>query len=243
MKFIKGNFGECGIGNCLEAEGQWDLCFTDTLWGKGYDGTKPSGINRKAIKPWVINYDDVWDAIFMGKWFKKFQLLTKAQVVATGWKYFNWWVKFWDPIGIHMVTYNNGQGMTKTAIHGSMSPYVCFGGDWWKKHKFFRSHTQTYIQNGFLNPGRCIHPSPKDYETWVQLIGDLHPKSVVDPFAGSCAIGEVCESLGIKWRGYELEPRYAPLIKERIQLGIERYEKRQRYKPQKVKKTAPTRLF
>ncbi len=230
IKIIKGNYGECIIDDCLNAKGEWELCFTDTLWGKEYNGQKPSGINRKAFKPHIVNYKDTFDPEFHKAWFTKFQNLTKAQVVCTGWKYFNWWVKTFDPIGYHFITFNNGQGMSKTAIHGSTSPYICFGDNFWKKHKFFRGHIQTYITNGFLRTDNYIHPSPKDFKTWLSMISSLNPISVVDPFAGSCPLGEVCEYLGIQWRGYEINPDYIPDIKKRIKKGISAHRY---YKPSK----------
>lgn len=224
MKIIKGNFGECIIDDCLNAKGNWDLCFTDTLWGKEYDGQNPSGINRKTFKPNVVNYDDKFDPEFHKTWFTKIQQLTNAQVVCTGKKYLNWWVKNFDPIGIYTLTFNNGQGMSKTGTHGSTAFYLCFGREWWKKHKFFRDHHQTYIPNGFLRTDEYIHPSPKPFKDWLIMIGDLNPSSVVDPFAGSCAIGEVCEYLGIEWKGYEIKEKYIPDIKKRIQKGIKRHK-------------------
>ena len=230
---IPGNFGECIIGDCLDGEGQWELCFTDTLWGKEYDGQHPSGLNRKAFKPWIVNYPDKWDPEFMKKWFLKFQNITQAQVVCTGWKYSNWWVNNFNPIGAHMITYQNGQGMSKTAKHGSTSPYWCFGDAWWKKHKFFRGHTkesfiyghtETFIPNGFLRKEKYINPSPKEFKTWMPMIRDLNPSSVVDPFAGTCCIGEVCEYLGIPWRGYEIKADYIPDIEKRIQRGMKNHK-------------------
>ena len=230
MKILKGNYGECIIDNCLNAQGKWDLCFTDTLWGKKYDGQNPSGINRKTFKPHIVNYSDEFDPHFHKTWFSKFQQNTKAQVVCTGWKYYNWWIKQFDPLGTYLITYNNGQGMSKIATHGSTSPYLCFGEDWWKQHKFFRGHRQTYITNGFLRTDNYIHPSPKPFKDWAQMIEELNPSSVVDPFAGSCAIGEVCEYLGIEWRGYEINPDYIPDIEKRIKKGMTEHS---RYRPQK----------
>lgn len=224
MKKIKGKYGTAYIDNCLNAEGKWDLLFTDTLWGVGYDGKNPSGINRKAYKPDVINYPDIWDPIFMEKWFTKFQKLTEAQVVCTGWKYFNWWVDKFDPIGYHFIVFNNGQGMGKTAKHQSTSPYLCFGDpEWWKKHKFFRSHSNAYITNGFLRKHKYVNPSPKDYSTWAKMIADLNPSSIVDPFLGSGTLGEVGESLGIPWNGYEIMEEYKIDIKKRVAKGMFRH--------------------
>jgi DNA modification methylase len=38
---------------------------------------------------------------------------------------------------------------------------------------------------------------------------------VIDPFLGSGTVGKVCEELGRKWIGCELNPGYEPLIRER----------------------------
>ena len=42
---------------------------------------------------------------------------------------------------------------------------------------------------------------------------------VLDPFLGSGTVGMVCEALGRRWFGVELQPDYAPLIEQRTARG------------------------
>jgi DNA modification methylase len=55
------------------------------------------------------------------------------------------------------------------------------------------------------------------------MIDDLNPDSVLDPFCGSGTIGEVCESLGIPWLGFELNPDYIHDAELRLHQGMEKY--------------------
>jgi DNA modification methylase len=60
------------------------------------------------------------------------------------------------------------------------------------------------------------HPSPKPFELIKWLIKNIDPKSVIDPFLGSGTTAQVCESLGIKWLGYEIKEEYSQDIDKRL---------------------------
>jgi hypothetical protein len=245
---IKGNFGICRIENCLDRlpKGNWDLIFTDTIWGHNFHkkAQKPMGINKKAVKQNRIPYEDSWQPEFHKQWFKLALEHSNAQVVCVGKNHVNWWIKEFDPIGLVPLVYKNGQGSTKISRYSGHMLYLCFGKEsWWKKHKLHRDFVEqtvyeTYIHNGFLrdNSDELNHPSPKDFDTWFQMISDLSPENVYDPFAGSCATGEVCEAAHIIWEGSELKPEYQSDIEFRIQKGMQ-------YKPDHESEFRQSSLF
>lgn len=62
---------------------------------------------------------------------------------------------------------------------------------------------------------------PPQLVTRCILAGSRAGDAVLDPFFGSGTVGEVAESLGRKWFGCELNPKYHELIKERTaQTGL-----------------------
>ena len=69
---------------------------------------------------------------------------------------------------------------------------------------------------GFLRKEDLIHPCPLNAEFWYDLIKQLKPTSVVDPFIGSGTTAEVCTKLGIPWIGYEINEIYSQDINKRL---------------------------
>ena len=248
MNSVKGLYGECFLGDCIQymhtlEDQSIDLLFTDTLWGHDYQNNaqKPMGINQKAHKQERVPYEDKWNPNFHIKWFTEAQRISKAQVVCVGRKHKNWWIETFQPIDWVTLYYKNGQGSTKISRYSAKMDYYCFGNEqWWKDHKFHRDVYETYIHNGFLrDESQYIykHPSPKDYKTWKEMIQDLKPESIYDPFMGSGCLAEVCESLQIKWVGTELNlsdkglpAGYDQDILHRIQLGQDHHKKNKRKK-------------
>jgi hypothetical protein len=241
---VEGKYGVCYLEDCLPfmhryANQQLELLFSDTVWGHDYQdrAQKPMGINQKATKQDRIPYDDHWDPEFHRQWFREAQRISRAQVVCVGRKNKNWWIEEFKPIDWVTIYYKNGQGSTAISRYSAKMDYYCFGDlEWWKHHKFHRDVYEVYIHNGFLrdNDEAMKHPSPKDYDTWAAMIGDLGKEeplhSIYDPFAGSCTIGEVAESLGISWIATELKTEYMEDIAFRIARGQTRKAKQQKSK-------------
>jgi len=247
MNLIEGTYGMCIIKDCLEymqslPDKSIDLIFTDTLWGHDYQdhAQKPMGINQKAHKQDRVPYNDQWNPEFHINWFLEAQRVSKAQIICVGRKHKQWWIESFQPIDWVTLYYKNGQGSTKISHYSAKMDYYCFGDEqWWKEHKFHRDVYETYIHNGFLRDEeyKYNHPSPKDYKTWAEMIQDLKPSLVYDPFMGSGCLAEVGESLGIKWIGTELNlsdkglpAGYDLDILHRIQLGQDRNKKNKRKK-------------
>lgn len=63
------------------------------------------------------------------------------------------------------------------------------------------------------------HPCPKPIEIYQQILDQLKPKSIIDPFAGSGTIGELGERNLIPWLGIEMKSEYIPDMQYRIQWG------------------------
>jgi DNA modification methylase len=247
---VNGTFGCCYLENCLTVmqaypDKAFDLMFTDTLWGHDYqdNAQKPMGINQKAHKHERVPYLDKWDPDFHLKWFKEAQRISNAQVVCVGRKHKNWWIQTFNPIDWVTIYYKNGQGSTKISKYSAKMDYYCFGDEaWWKEHKFHRDVYETYIHNGFLRDEQIYqykHPSPKDYKTWAEMLMDLKPSSILDPFMGSGCLAEVGEALGFCWAGCELNQDangkcayYDEDIEHRIFLGKARFYKQKKEKTQ-----------
>ena len=134
MKIVKGHYGKCRFCDCLDLDygipslepNRWDICFTDTVWGHDYDGTKPFGLNKKATHHQAHPYDDTWKPDFHLRWMNAIQQKTEAQIICAGRKHYDWWVvnfletHKWD---INII-YDNGQGSTETSRHGARMPYM-----------------------------------------------------------------------------------------------------------------------
>lgn len=252
---VNGTFGGCYIEDCLKVmeaheDKAFDLVFTDTLWGHDYqdNAQKPMGINQKAHKQERVPYLDKWDPEFHHKWFTEAQRISNAQVVCVGRKHKNWWIQTFNPLDWVTLYYKNGQGSTKISRYSAKMDYYCFGDEqWWKDHKFHRDVYETYIHNGFLRDESDYlykHPSPKDYKTWADMLHDLKPSSVLDPFMGSGCLAEVGEALGLAWAGCELnlsaenQPAgYDADIAHRIKLGQARFLSRKEKKKEKTQTT------
>jgi DNA modification methylase len=232
MREIKGNYGKCIFTDCLAPEGmpsfkdkQFDLIFSDPPWGYDYDGQTPNGINKKATFHDRINYEDSFDDKFNKKFHNEMLRVSRSIVMIMGRIHLFWWIRNTEPIDLFTLVFRNGQGGTKISKYNGTCHFLCYGDqEYWKDHKFHRNFYETYIHNGFLRltEYKLIHPSPKDFNTAYDLIKELNPKSVLDPFFGSGCVGEVCEALGVSYVGLEICEDYAGDIEQRIQAGIKR---------------------
>lgn len=78
-------------------------------------------------------------------------------------------------------------------------------------------HNLNTVRNQFgFEP---VHPCPKLYDLWLDIINRARPYSVLDPFLGSGTTSQVCEAKGIPWIGFEVVNEYHVDIDKRIELG------------------------
>jgi DNA modification methylase len=224
MEFVD-CLGPDGMPNLQDNE--FELCFSDPPWGYEYDGTNPKGINQQTYHPERENYNDEFNPDFNLQFFQEMNRTCKATVIIMGRLYLFWWIRNTQPLDLFTLTFKNGQNSTKISKYNATCHYLCYGKQnrFWIEHKFHRNHYETYITNGFLRDKEYTytHPSPKDFKTWEYMLNELKPASVLDPFGGSGTIGEVCESLGIKWLAFEIKEDYYTDAKYRIEKGMQRY--------------------
>jgi hypothetical protein len=81
------------------------------------------------------------------------------------------------------------------------------------------------VKWGFVPHEKYLHPCPMNAQFLMDLISQSGARSVYDPMAGSGAIPEACETLGIPYYATELKEEYAPDIQYRIQKGQKAYAK------------------
>ncbi len=79
-----------------------------------------------------------------------------------------------------------------------------------------------------------VHPCPKQYSLWLDILNRARPKSVLDPFLGSGTTSQACEELGIKWLGFEICEDYHVDIDKRIRIGISTMERKGNMKANKL---------
>ena len=73
---------------------------------------------------------------------------------------------------------------------------------------------------------KLIHPCPIDKELEAEIIRQMKPSSMLDPFLGSGTTAEVCEESGVRWLGFEIKEEYAPDITMRANAGHNAFERR-----------------
>jgi len=195
-----------------------DLCLTDP----------PFNINYKA-KFTELNYKDnkndykEWCEI----WFNELKRICNGIILYVGQTEF-----IWDSIElpndrVYLFKPNSQSGRKKAYLR-RVYPIYIYG----KCNKLKEDYFNYWARNGFLREG-YLHPCPLIEDFWEDLITQLKPISVIDPFLGSGTTAEVCTKLGIKWLGYEINEVYSQDINKRLlnckkepqQIALERYIK------------------
>ncbi len=223
---IKGNFGKIIIQDCLAGlkqlkDNSFDLGLTDPPWLVNYNKKDSVHNGRKIGYKDKIHYKDNYDFDWVREWFKELERICKGICLVIGSTIFLKWIKEipTEPIGIFNRYYTNGQGGTKLAFVSGYTPYIFYGS--LNRRLNFDIFYRTK-QWGFLNPDRKIlkHPTPRDEIVLMKVIKETKSKSILDPFMGSGTCAEACETLGIKYLGFELNNKYANDIKFKINRGI-----------------------
>lgn len=221
-------FGKCYYQDCIEGMKQLpdqsiELCLTDPPYNVNFKGKKNCSFNDNDIQnkidrsnnPLKLYYEDK-SSDFMG-FIKKFLIeairICNFVILTPGhnnlYDYIlmlkpSYYIRFWykpndmsyvtsDPILIY--------GKSKKVSH---LPFV------------FRFNMNTVKTQFHFEP---VHPCPKLYDLWHDILKRTKPESVLDPFLGSGTTAHTCEALGIKWLGFEIEQRYSIDINKRIELG------------------------
>lgn len=247
MSKIETSLGWIKFGSCMdEKEGlpslpdqSIDLIITDPPWGEEYDGTKVGGrpnVKAKHHKE-RIKYEDVFDINKMRKYLTEIKRVSKMSMILIGWNTFYEWIRNFDlPSGVIIIAYRNGTSEGKMCRLQATTPMWCHVSDieYVKTHKTFRNYfalfessLETYICNGFLRIPDLIHSSPKNSEPFIQIVKDVKPTTICDPFVGSGWIAEIAHATQTKFCGWEVLEECRHDINVRIKRGKEMWKKQQ----------------
>lgn len=218
MRIIKGNFGECRFCDCIEGmkeleEKSFDLCLTDYPYNVKFKGKAYGGKVYEDNKE-KMEYIDWCKEVF-----EEIQRNTKFQSIFCGNPNIPYWckyIKFPKDIAIWYKINCQSRGVGYyLPKHDSILLY----GD--LRHNKL---SVSVIEQMVCYEQVRNHPCPSNPDLYERIIREMKPESVLDPFLGSGTTAEACESLGIKWLGFEIMEEYAPDIEKRIKKGQNKFE-------------------
>lgn len=209
-----------------------ELLYTDYPWGSDMKVNTRKYHNRTLDNEKGKQFfDDSIETIseeFTLEWFEQAQRVTKKQVLIIPESHKKFWYKNTDPTGDVPVLWKNGFSGSKVANKSKKSTYMFFGKfERGKKLKYDYIAKQYYTKTTPIIPftlrwGFCsdqkhfVHPSPKGTEVALHVLKMLKPESMIDCFAGSGSYIKSADILGIKWIGYEINPKYKQDIDKRL---------------------------
>ncbi len=245
MDIIKGNFGKCYICDCMDDTYgiktinnlEYDLAFIDPPFNINFAeninrGKKCRNIRSKSDK--IFYSDNMTKDQYRDwcmKWFNIIYDKCNRIVLYCGsdTKNLRMWFKYTKPLDmiIYFLPFNTV--ITPTSWAGRYRPLLIYAKD---KNMFlgrngtYKFDTSVMVQKERENKDQWKHPCPIDSYLVYEIFRQLKPKSVLDPFLGSGTTAEICESLGIKWLGYEIDENgvYSNIIKKRIEIGIKKHK-------------------
>ena len=209
-----------------------ELGYTDPVWNSGMKPNVRKYHNRELDndKNKVFFNDKIDDfEEWTLKWFQQLERITLKIVLIIPENQKKWWYRNTDPSGDAPVLWKNGFSGSKIADNSRKSSYLLFGK--FKKGKRlkydyiakrYNSKENPVIEPFTLEWGFCskekhfIHPSPKGITVVLEVLKQLKPESLIDPFAGSGSFLKAADILGIKWLGYEINLIYKQDIDDRF---------------------------
>lgn len=214
-------------------DNSFDLGYTDPPWGVGIGKTLKRGrkyVNGRELKKKKekIYYEDDFKEEWRLKWFKELERVCKAMVLIISEKHKYWWIRNTEPKGDLTIGWVNGHARGRIAEWSKKSTYLIYGSLPNKlKNDIIPNQTMKW---GFLSNWKGKHPSPKmglndlKFSIHFDILNQIQPETLIDPFAGSGAFLYVAQMLGIKWLGYEIDKTYSQDISKRLaQKGLEGY--------------------
>lgn len=223
VKIIKGNFGECRIQDCIEGmkdipDKSFDLCITDFPFNVDFESIS----NDNEWKQDKVLFNDKIQDYY--KWastiFNEIERICNRIFFFGGYKERKFWMNLRD---FDLFYWVNDFRSGKTSIgFNKVELGYCLGDMDLGTNILKYNYGGAVLHN--KNQIKYIHPTPKPSFVWEYIIKKINPNSVLDPFFGSGPTGEVCEILGIKWLGFEIEQRYIPDMEKRIKIGIRKYK-------------------
>lgn len=193
IKYIDCLNSERGLSNLPDKS--IDLALTDPPWGSNY-ASKREG---------EINYKDKWRPEWNLKWFNELIRICNGVILIIPESKLIWWIRNTKevPLGIFIIDKGGGFYPSKISKFCRFSPMIIYGK---LRNKMFANLRK--LKRSYEELRDFIHPSPKDSKILKIILNEIKPKNVIDPFMGSGAVAEACESLQIPWYGYEINEKY-----------------------------------
>jgi DNA modification methylase len=235
MKVIQGTYGVCYITDCLPALRQLPtqsigLFLSDPPYNAGYKGEKQSDSNltearNECYKDKIFFNDNIPNyPEWCKEWWTEVKRVTENQIFTPGLsiKNLHMWFDIEEPLGYIAWEKPNCAGVTDLFRFIRQEPILVYGKSM-HQFVFLSNHIRVSFERGFMQDKKeqknTKHGCPKPVKLYEKIITRLKPKSVLDAFMGSGVTAEVCERLGIKWIGYEINPDFISDIKFRIKRG------------------------
>lgn len=204
---------------------KFDLGYTDHPWGVNIGKTLSNGRNyvsgrKLKSKKEKIYYEDKFHPFWRLSWFIRLRRICKAIILICSETHKYWWIRNTDPKGDITIHWKNGHAGSKIAKWSKKSTYLVYGDLPNKlENDIFPYNTMKW---GFLSKWKGKHPSPKigltDLKFYLHydILSQINPKTLIDPFAGSGSFLYVANMLDIKWIGYEINEEYRSDLKLRL---------------------------
>lgn len=156
------------------------------------------------------NKKDFWK--WCESWLHQLKRICNGIIIYSMKKHLPDWINIERPKDYMFVIKKNSQSGGSKSYWQRVSVLLFYG----KTNKTKEDYFETYAINGFLRKINLIHPCPLIPSFWENLISQIKPKSVIDPFMGSGTTAEICTKLGIPWLGYEINEIYSQDINKRL---------------------------
>jgi DNA modification methylase len=192
-----------------------ELMLTDPPYNVKFDGSlqsdpsKCTGANPHCYDDQTFYNDDIEDYVLWSTlWFTLAKQVADKIIFTCGNKNIGMWYSIEKPLDMFAHYKKNCMSQTSLARFNRWEPLLLYGNF---RHKFdFLCNVFDVMVEAGGKKTRTIHPTPKPVELYHLIIKRLKPKTVIDPFFGSGAVGEACLILDVPFIGYEINPEYKP---------------------------------
>lgn len=192
-----------------------DLCITDIPFNININSNGKTSDGYTTISKKKVLYNDCipnWRE-FLTTLLRELERIGNSTVIYCGNMNLGLLCSIKEPYGFAYRYSKNSCSGDRVGYRGRIFPILFYG----KPLNRLRSNCLEYpSKSGWLRKGSYLHPVPLNDDFWYDLISQLNPTSVIDPFLGSGTTAEVCTKLGIPWIGYEINEVYRQDIEKRL---------------------------
>jgi hypothetical protein len=212
----------------------FDLGYTDYKWESNMKENTRDYHDRTLDNKGKTFFDDSKtedSEDFRKKWFSELIRICKRVILVIPEAHKKFWYRNTEPTGDIPVLWKNGFSGSKYARKSRKSTYMLYGKFSTEKKfaydylaKRYNSRKISVIEPYTLEWGFCSkekhfkHPSPKGTKIALDVLKQLNPNSLLDPFAGSGSYLKAASILGIDFLGYEINEEYKCDIDYRFSL-------------------------